>query len=155
MLLKRNKTVVINGKEIIPGTILKRPLFLGCNHLGVYVGNNKVINYHITGKNAHIIEEDIEDFADGLTITIHLSPKDEAHAKKIVDTARRIMNNKKWDTTSHKWFSFNCEDFVKRCWAPEKYPLDQRGKIAICLSTILLAITASSLHLARKKGKNV
>jgi len=96
-------------------------------HLGIYIGDEKVIHFYGEGKKdkkARVTETPLigkSGFAaDEKKISIKKKPKNANHAKAVCDEAKLIcsdLHNKY--NGKYNAISKNCEDFVKHCYEVE------------------------------------
>ena len=100
--------------EYKKGSVLKRRIYAVYSHMGIFDGR-QVYHFHKKGKRFSIVHTDLQDFADGKKVTVHLEPEDDRHAEKIIERAREAYGNKKWDNNYSLGF-LNCEDFVGYCY---------------------------------------
>ncbi len=137
------------------GTIIQRPLSgrLGTfyNHVGIYIGKNRVIHFNGTrlsdGQAAEIRLDSLENFADGHPVSIRLPPRDRRHGQWIVRYARQLRRQQNNPYNHRYHFIFrNCEDFCRHCYraalasAQEQaapLPHSQRGRTIIRLGRAL------------------
>ncbi|MEX2665201.1 lecithin retinol acyltransferase family protein [Candidatus Uabimicrobium amorphum] len=109
------------------GTVIKRQLqgFWGLffNHIGIYIGNDKVIHFTGTQKkerSAVISLDALERFACGYKVYVHREPNCPRHGENIAKTAKEVLQNKaNMYNNKYSFVLKNCEDFVKYCYEAE------------------------------------
>ena len=89
-------------------------------HIGIYIGNGEVIHFNGEGvrnkSKATIREDSLKGFLDKSDnkLSIRKYPKNEQHAKAIVDEAKKIYNSK--NNKKYNLVFNNCEVFAKHCY---------------------------------------
>ncbi len=136
--------------EIKPGTIIKRRISGIFWHMGIYIGNNKVIDYHnpdsgkkksdksILGKsNATIRKESLEKFADGKKVFVHAEPLNEDHGKEVIRKAAKFYRNPRDYNGKYNLVTKNCEHFATTCFGDGYSPMKQTTKAAVAIAVVI------------------
>jgi hypothetical protein len=132
--------------EIKPGNIIKRRISRIFWHMGIYIGNDKVIHYHnpgrgkkadkgIMGKGAATIrQESLEKFAEEGKVFIHAEPVDEAHGKEVIKKAKNFYKNPRDYNGQYNLVTKNCEHFATTCFGEGYSPMKQTTKTAVAIA---------------------
>ena len=107
------------------GSMLQRPIKVKkinlAHHLGIYVGDNKVIHFGYPSETI-INKTDLNTFSDEQKITVKQYPADENHAERVCKVAKILLEtpnnnyNEKYNILLN-----NCEDFVRECYGKNSY----------------------------------
>ncbi|MFO7775727.1 MAG: lecithin retinol acyltransferase family protein [Candidatus Hydrogenedentota bacterium] len=88
------------------------------SHMGVYVGDGKVIHLNRRGKrDTRVVLDTLETFCAGKPWRLQRRALDDSHANSIVWTAYRIMRNQ--NNRYNEQYSLigqNCEHFCRECY---------------------------------------
>lgn len=149
--------------KIKPGSIIKRQIYGVFWHMGIYIGNGKVVHYHspkgkhsegiLTQSNAKIRKETLTKFADGKNVYLHAEPIDDKHGKSVVNKAEKFYKNPKDYNGKYNLLTKNCEHFAATCFGDGYAPMKQTTKAAVVLT--VMATTALIYRKTRdSKDKN-
>jgi hypothetical protein len=148
--------------KIKPGSIIKRRISKVFWHMGIYVGNNKVIHYHNPGRGkkadkgifgkggATIRMESMERFAEEGKVFIHAEPVDNAHGKEVIEKAKKFYKNPRDYNGKYDLITRNCEHFATTCFGEGYSPMKQTTKTAVAIT---VAVGAMVVRKRMRGGK--
>jgi|LSQX01.1.fsa_nt_gb hypothetical protein len=143
-------------EECIPGSIIKRRIYGVVWHMGIYVGDGKVIHYHnpkddkLDQSSTKIRKETLKKFANGKAVFIHAEPKSAKHSKEIVKKAETFYRNPKDYNGKYNFVFNNCEDFTSACFGNNLAPMKQTAKATITVIAIGTLIVKKLLDIDKK-----
>ena len=114
--------------EFRKGSMIQRRLdglwgFLGLKHIGIYVGDGRVIHFSGTRKkekDARIVKSSLAEFARGGRVSCRAAPKNDAHAAAVCRRAEEYYSHGSNGFDGKYSLAFrNCEDFAVRCYEVE------------------------------------
>lgn len=147
-----------------PGSIIKRRIASIFWHMGIYIGDNKVIHFHnpkskkgidkgLLGKGAATIRMDsLKSFANDNKVFIHAEPLDKEHGKDVIKKAKRFHKNPREYNGKYDLMTKNCEHFATTCFGEGYSPMKQTTKAAVAI--IVAVGTAAVAKKVMEKGKS-
>lgn len=134
-----------------PGSIIKRDLDgaagLAFSHVGIYVGEGKVIHFdgEILGdRDARVREVSLAQFTKGRPLKLSAEPRSQKHGSAVVAEARRILRSPSTWNGTYNFAIRNCEDFAQHCYEVEYRTKSGRQKERAPWSQRLRAIAAGT-----------
>ncbi len=151
-------------RRIKTGSIIKRKISRIFWHMGIYIGNNQVIDYHnpdngkkkadkgILGKSGATIRmESLEKFAEEGKVFLHAEPIDDAHGKECVKRAKNFYRNPGDYNGKYNLVTKNCEHFATTCFGEEYSPMKQTTKVAVAIAIAVTSAVAAKKMLDQKE----
>ena len=144
-------------EECIPGSIIKRKIYGVVWHMGIYVGDGKVVHYHnpkddkLDQSSTKIRKESLTKFANGKAVFIHAEPRNAKHSKETVKKAETFYRNPKDYNGKYNFVFNNCEDFTSACFGNNSAPMKQTTKAAVVLVAIGTSLIVKKLLDTDKK----
>lgn len=149
--------------EIKPGSIIKRRISKIFWHMGIYIGDDKVIHFHtprskkgadrgLLGKGvAEIRMDSLERFANDDKVFIHAEPIDKEHAKDVIKKAKQFHKNPREYNGKYDFIARNCEHFSSACFGEGRSPMKQTTKAAVAIAVAVTTVVAAKKMM--KKGE--